>query len=78
MSGYLFSSLPLWPLLLYSLKILSDILKVDAVFVSIIVVFLLMVLYLGDNLLAISTLLTYYYFPLSFISVKSDDGMIRR
>lgn len=78
MSGYLFSSLPLWPLLLYSLKILSDILKVDAVFVSIIVVFLLMVLYLGDNLLAISTLLTYYYFPLSFISVKSDDGMVRR
>lgn len=78
MSGSLFSSLPLWPLLLYSLKILSDILKVDAVFVSIIVVFLLMVLYLGDNLLAISTLLTYYYFPLSFISVKSDDGMIRR
>lgn len=78
MSGYLFSSLPLWPLLLYSLKILSDILKVDAVFVSIIVVFLLMVLYLGDNLLAISTLLTYYHFPLSFISVKSDDGMIRR
>lgn len=78
MSGYLFSSLPLWPLLLFSLKILSDILKVDAVFVSIIVVFLLMVLYLGDNLLAISTLLTYYYFPLSFISVKSDDRMIRR
>lgn len=78
MSGYLFSSLPLWPLLLFSLKILSDILKVDAVFVSIIVVFLLMVLYLGDNLLAISTLLTYYYFPLSFISVKSDDGMVRR
>lgn len=78
MSCYLFSSLPLWPLLLYSLKILSDILKVDAVFVSIIVVFLLMVLYLGDNLLAISTLLTYYYFPLFFISVKSDDGMIRR
>lgn len=78
MSGYLFSSLPLWPLLLFSLKILSDILKVDAVFVSIIVVLLLMVLYLGDNLLAISTLLTYYYFPLSFISVKSDDGMIRR
>lgn len=78
MSGYLFSSLPLWPLLLFSLKILSDILKVDAVFVSIIVVLLLMVLYLGDNLLAISTLLTYYYFPLSFISVKSDDRMIRR
>lgn len=78
MSGYLFSSLPLWPLLLFSLKILSDILKVDAVFVSIIVVFLLMVLYLGDNLLAISTLLTYYYFPLSFISVKPDDGMVRR
>lgn len=70
MSGYLFSSLPLWPLLLYSLKILSDILKGDAVFVSILVVFLLMVLYLGDNLLAICTLLTYYYFPLFFISVK--------
>lgn len=64
MSGYLFSSLPLWPLLLYSLKILSDILKVDAVFVSILVAFLLMVLHLGDNLLAISTPLTYYCFPL--------------
>lgn len=64
MSGSLFSSLPLWPLLLYSLKILSDILKVDAVFVSILVAFLLMVLHLGDNLLTISTPLTYYCFPL--------------
>lgn len=71
MSGYLYSSLPLWPLLLYSLKILSDILKVDTVFVSILVVFLLMVLYLGNNnLLAISTLLTCYCFPLFFIYMK--------
>lgn len=44
MSGYLYSSLPLWPLLLYSLKIIfSDILKVNTVFVCILVIFLLMV-----------------------------------
>lgn len=71
MSGYLYSSLPLWPLLLYSLKIISsDILKVDSVcFYT--CGFLAYGLYLGNNnLLAISTLLTYYCFPLFFISMN--------